>query len=165
MIKIDQNVNFAKLPSAKWLFVFVVCKCYQSRIEVTYAKLLSFFVFSFSSERKFERIERKFKTQNPNPQWEKCVGNPDSIPLTRNWYELWANIWTVLDSKPVLRYSWLRPVHSSYTRMRPISRNSYLTVNGHKLWEVRIYFYNFLCKVHIFWEGHKNLKECPSWST
>ena len=38
-----------------------------------------YFCISFSHERKSERIERKFKTQNPNPSWQKW--NP--------WKEFW----------------------------------------------------------------------------
>ena len=48
------------LPSYKWLFLhkFFNCSAFGC----------SYFCVSFSHKRKSERIERKFKTQNPNPR-------------------------------------------------------------------------------------------------
>ena len=59
--KIDLYTNFAKLPSAKWLF-FYNCKFYQSRIEEEKIHL-DFCVSVFVVRGKSERIERKFETQ------------------------------------------------------------------------------------------------------
>ena len=60
--KIDHNTNFVLLvlPSVKRLFFYN---------STSYLQLLSFwryFLCQFLRERKSERIERKFKTQNPN---------------------------------------------------------------------------------------------------
>ena len=58
--KIDQSTNFAKLPCAKWLFL------YKLQVIYNYSAFgCIYFCISFSHERKCERIERKYKTQNP----------------------------------------------------------------------------------------------------
>ena len=58
--KFNHYGNFAKFPGHKGYFctdlkVIYYCKAFGSR----------YLCISFSHERKFERIERKFKTQNP----------------------------------------------------------------------------------------------------
>ena len=60
MTKLNQNANFAKFQGHKGYFltnvkVIYYYKAFGSR----------YFCISFSHERKSERIERKFKTQNP----------------------------------------------------------------------------------------------------
>jgi hypothetical protein len=58
--KVVQNTNFAKLPSAK--YSLYKCKLYQSRIEVL-QNSSAYSCVSFSAERYFKKIERKFQTQ------------------------------------------------------------------------------------------------------
>ena len=60
--KIDQNTNFVKLPSLKWLFCIG-----NSTFLTKFCKIAQLFLcVSFSGERKFERIETEFKTQKPD---------------------------------------------------------------------------------------------------
>ena len=56
---IDKNNNFDKLPRAKWLLCINLNFIYNCSAFGS-----SQFCVSFSRERKFERIQRKFKTQN-----------------------------------------------------------------------------------------------------
>ena len=53
--------KLAKTPSAKWLY------CISWQVIYNFSAFVSsYFRVSFSRERKTKRIERKFKTQNPN---------------------------------------------------------------------------------------------------
>ena len=70
----DQNTSFAKLPSAKLLFLYE----FKSYIYNCSAFGFSYFFASFSPVRKSEIIERKFKTQNPNPSPSGSDSEPAS---------------------------------------------------------------------------------------
>ena len=59
--------QFAKLPSVKWLFLYISL---QVNIFNCSGFGFTYNCVSFSRVRKSERIERKFKTQNPNPKYE-----------------------------------------------------------------------------------------------
>ena len=65
--KIDQKTNFAKLPSAKWLFLYC-CKFHYSRLEVLQNSRFNFLSQILTWEEKLREQENCFFRKS-RPKW------------------------------------------------------------------------------------------------
>ena len=132
---------------ANW-FNWCYGQFYQSRIEVLQiAQFLALVIFcvNFSSERKSERIERKFKTQNPNlsSTWKKSGGSQKASSAEKKFTDF------EFISEPF-----------QCGVLKNIVENNDTGIFEELIKELEDV--ELSDKVRIFWEGRKTIKKFPT---